>query len=48
MNDKHKKSSEKIKERKHMGKPNTDDAMVFYDTNGQWIFEIYTGKNKIK
>lgn len=48
MNDKRKTLEKKIKERKHMGKPDADNAMVFYDVNDQWVFEIYKGKHKIK
>lgn len=38
----------KIAEAKHCSKPNAENAVVFYDKNGRWIFEVYTTGHSIK
>ena len=43
-----KKLEEKIRNAKHQRKSDADNAVVFYDEKGNWIFEIYTSKHKVK
>ena len=31
----------KVSEAKHMSKPDAGNTIVFYDTTGRWVFEVY-------
>ena len=38
----------KVAEATRMSKPDADNAVVFYDKDGRWIFEVYTANHKVK
>ena len=37
-----KKLEQKVADANHMSKPDAENATVFRDSEGRWIFEVYT------